>query len=44
MEHVHESPWVMLVPLLVLAAGAILTGIAFEGYFIGLAKRSFQAA
>jgi NADH-quinone oxidoreductase subunit L len=26
MEHVHESPLVMLVPLLVLAAGAIATG------------------
>jgi len=35
MEHVHESPWVMLFPLIVLAAGAALTGIAFEGDFIG---------
>src|SRR5690606_15741271 len=24
MHHVHESPWVMLVPLYVLAAGAVL--------------------
>ena len=35
MEHVHESPAVMLVPLLLLAAGAVLTGIVFEGSFIG---------
>ncbi len=26
MEHVHESPWVMTVPLIVLAIGAIVTG------------------
>ena len=35
MEHVHESPAVMLVPLIVLAAGAVLTGFVFEGDFIG---------
>ena len=35
MEHVHESPWVMLGPLVVLAAGAVLTGIVFAPYFIG---------
>jgi NADH-quinone oxidoreductase subunit L len=35
MAHVHESPAVMLVPLLLLAAGAVLTGFAFEGDFIG---------
>ena len=26
MEHVHESPWVMTVPLILLAVGAIVTG------------------
>ncbi|MGD9535758.1 MAG: NADH-quinone oxidoreductase subunit L [Alphaproteobacteria bacterium] len=26
MEHVHESPWVMTVPLILLAAGAIVSG------------------
>ncbi|MSO68863.1 MAG: NADH-quinone oxidoreductase subunit L [Alphaproteobacteria bacterium] len=26
MEHVHESPWVMTVPLMLLAAGAIVSG------------------
>ncbi len=35
MEHVHESPWVMLVPLLVLSIGAIATGYVFVEYFIG---------
>ncbi|MBP0462894.1 NADH-quinone oxidoreductase subunit L [Roseomonas sp. PWR1] len=35
MEHVHESPAVMLVPLLVLAAGAIATGAVFAPHFIG---------
>jgi len=35
MEHVHESPWVMLVPLLVLSIGAITTGFVFAPYFIG---------
>ncbi len=35
MEHVHESPLVMLVPLLVLSAGAIFAGMALNGWFIG---------
>ena len=35
MSHVHESPNVMLVPLYVLAAGALLAGFAFKDYFIG---------
>ncbi|MBM3483662.1 MAG: NADH-quinone oxidoreductase subunit L [Alphaproteobacteria bacterium] len=26
MEHVHESPWIMTLPLIVLAAGAIVSG------------------
>jgi NADH-quinone oxidoreductase subunit L len=34
-EHVHESPNVMLVPLYVLAAGALLAGVIFAPYFIG---------
>ena len=34
MEHVHESPAVMLVPLLVLAVGALVTGFAFHGQLI----------
>jgi NADH-quinone oxidoreductase subunit L len=35
MHHVHESPPVMLVPLFILAAGALLAGVLFEGYFFG---------
>ena len=35
MEHVHESPLVMLVPLLLLAAGAVVTGYIFAPLFIG---------
>jgi NADH-quinone oxidoreductase subunit L len=34
-EHSHESPQVMLVPLYVLAVGAILAGWFFHEYFIG---------
>jgi len=41
MEHVHESPAVMLFPLIVLAAGAVLTGILFAPYFIGEDWREF---
>jgi NADH-quinone oxidoreductase subunit L len=41
MEHVHESPWVMLVPLLLLAAGAILTGFVFAPLFIGEHEHAF---
>jgi NADH-quinone oxidoreductase subunit L len=43
MEHVHESPLVMLVPLLVLAAGAVLTGYLFAPFFIGSAWEGFWA-
>ena len=35
LSHVHESPNVMLVPLYVLAAGAVLAGIVFYEPFIG---------
>lgn len=35
MEHVHESPMIMLAPLGVLAIGAIFAGIAFHDGFIG---------
>jgi len=35
MHHVHESPPAMLVPLFVLATGAVLAGIAFAPYFVG---------
>ena len=32
----HESPWVMLVPLIVLALGAVVAGFAFYKLFIGV--------
>ncbi len=34
MEHAHESPQVMLVPLYILAAGALLAGVIFKTDFI----------
>jgi NADH-quinone oxidoreductase subunit L len=34
-DHAHESPLVMLVPLFVLAVGAVLAGAVFTGAFIG---------
>jgi NADH-quinone oxidoreductase subunit L len=41
MEHVHESSWVMTGPLLLLAAGAILTGFSFADQLIGEHWRAF---
>jgi NADH-quinone oxidoreductase subunit L len=35
MDHVHESPAVMLVPLLVLAVGAVAAGAVFYPNFVG---------
>ncbi|MEJ2752006.1 MAG: NADH-quinone oxidoreductase subunit L [Chloroflexota bacterium] len=35
MGHIHESPNVMLIPLYVLAAGALLAGVLFYGTFLG---------
>ncbi|RWM29930.1 NADH-quinone oxidoreductase subunit L [Mesorhizobium sp.] len=44
MHHVHESPPVMLVPLYVLAVGALFAGIAFHGAFIGEGYAEFWKA
>ena len=41
MEHVHESPWVMLIPLILLATGAVFTGMVFAPYFIGDLHEAF---
>jgi NADH-quinone oxidoreductase subunit L len=41
MHHVHESPWVMLIPLFVLAAGAVAAGMMFEGWFVGPERAEF---
>ena len=35
LAHVHESPPVMLVPLIILALGALCAGFTFYDYFIG---------
>jgi len=35
LEHAHESPWIMLGPLVVLAVGAALAGIVFYADFVG---------
>src|SRR5690606_1260337 len=35
MHHVHESPPVMLVPLYILAGGALLAGVLFQNLFFG---------
>jgi NADH-quinone oxidoreductase subunit L len=43
-DHAHESPLVMLVPLGVLATGAILAGIVCQGWFIGEERAEFWRA
>ncbi len=35
LKQVHESPWVMLVPLILLALGSIGAGYLFKEFFIG---------
>jgi NADH-quinone oxidoreductase subunit L len=35
MEHVHESPWIMMGPLLFLAIGAVVAGMVAVDWFIG---------
>ena len=44
MHHVHESPPVMLVPLFILAVGALFAGVIFHDYFIGEAYAEFWKA
>ena len=41
LSHVHESPLVMLIPLVVLAVGAIGAGMVFAPLFIGHAHEEF---
>ena len=41
MAHVHESPLVMILPLGVLAFGAIVAGFSFQHYFVGAGAESF---
>jgi NADH-quinone oxidoreductase subunit L len=44
LEHAHESPWVMIGPLIVLAVGAVLAGWAGYGAFVGDARLDFWGA
>ncbi len=41
MSHVHESPWVMLGPLVVLAVGAVLAGLIGYNAFVGDGREAF---
>jgi NADH-quinone oxidoreductase subunit L len=41
MDHAHESPSVMLVPLYFLAAGSLFAGMIFYEYFIGREESLF---
>ena len=44
LEEIHESPLVMLVPLAVLAVGAVFAGMAFTRYFLGEEAHAFWNA
>lgn len=44
LEHAHESPLVMLVPLFVLAAGAVVSGFLLEPFFVGEERTEFWGA
>jgi NADH-quinone oxidoreductase subunit L len=37
----HESPWIMLAPLVVLSLGAVFAGAVFAPYFIGAHSETF---
>ena len=41
MHHAHESPWVMLIPLIVLAVGATFFGYLGYDFFVGNERASF---
>jgi NADH-quinone oxidoreductase subunit L len=44
MEHVHESPPVMLIPLFGLAIGAVFAGLLFKELFVGEGAGAFWGA
>ncbi|MGH7113134.1 MAG: NADH-quinone oxidoreductase subunit L [Stellaceae bacterium] len=44
MHHAHESPWVMLIPLIALAIGAAVLGGVLDGDFVGQGRESFWKA
>ncbi len=41
MDHAHESPPVILIPLVILAIGAVGAGFVFSGYFVGDGHAAF---
>jgi NADH-quinone oxidoreductase subunit L len=41
LDKAHESPAVMLIPLYVLAAGAVVAGLAFQYWFVGASSGVF---
>jgi NADH-quinone oxidoreductase subunit L len=41
MEHVHESPWIMTVPLMLLAVGAVVNGFVFHEQLLGADWHAF---
>ena len=41
LHHVHESPWVMLIPLFILAFGAVFAGMLADHWFVGGARGDF---
>ncbi len=43
-SHVHESPWVMLIPLIVLSVGTVLAGFPFKEFFVGHYQADFWGA
>ena len=43
-EHAHESPPVMLIPLYVLALGAVVAGFVFQNWFMGEGQAEFWGA
>ena len=40
-QHAHESPYVMTIPLFILAVGSVFSGIFLSEYFIGYYKKEF---
>ena len=41
-DKIHESPMVMLIPLIILSFGAIFSGYIFKDLFIGLSSKFWQ--
>lgn len=41
MSHVHESPMVMMIPLVLLSVGALFAGLIFSRFFIGDLHEAF---